>query len=177
MKDIFVELKKENLKRHIAVGVTAFIFAVSANALIFSTDTGLKLQASALEATGKSSTLSNEPDISLAQAQAGTDRIQIRVGKDAKNVTSLEFSLLSDPESIVFGEVASDSKAEIITSSTTPGVLFVKFLFPAPTDITAGQIASIGITKKQEAPVNISASRLMTKSGDFELSSAGVIVK
>ena len=53
MLDLFSEFKKAHLKQHLAIAGTAFAFALGVNYLLFTTDTGVKLQASAIEATGK----------------------------------------------------------------------------------------------------------------------------
>ncbi len=49
MKDLFTEFKKQNTKKHIAIAVCAFAFAIGVNAFLMGTNTGVKLQASAIE--------------------------------------------------------------------------------------------------------------------------------
>lgn len=51
MKDIFQEFKQATLRKHLAIGTTALVFALGVNVALFNTDVGVKLQASAIEAT------------------------------------------------------------------------------------------------------------------------------
>lgn len=180
MKDIFSEIKKANLRQHLAVGGVALALAIAVNTLVFSTDTGMKIQASALEAVGGQSSSSEQllADIVLLQTQSGTDRVQVEIQKPAKGVKLIEFSLLSDPSKLTFGEISA-SGAEVVTTSNIPGILFVRIEFPVPQDILPGSIASIGTIKKGEmsAPLNISSPRLVTTAGEYELSSASTIIK
>jgi hypothetical protein len=181
MKDIFSEIKKANLKQHIAVGGVALALAVAVNTFVFSTDTGLKIQASALEAVGGTSSTSSGQllaDVALLQAKTGTDRVQVQLQKPAKGVKLMEFSLLSDPDKLTFGEISA-SGAKVVTTSSVPGVIFIRLEYATPQDIAAGSIASVGAIKKGESsvPLNISSPRLVTIGGEYELSSASTIIK
>jgi ABC-type uncharacterized transport system permease subunit len=77
MPDLFAEFKKAHFKQHLAIAGTAFAFALGVNYLLFTTDTGVKLQASAIEATSKK-VAPVSADIEVIQSAAGTDRIQIQ---------------------------------------------------------------------------------------------------
>lgn len=118
----------------------------------------------------------------MAQGSAGTDRVQIRMGRAAQGVTGLELTLVADPEAVVFGEAAETEggvPVEIVPVSSMPGVLLLKLRYPKPVQLDANSIvASVALKKKTaEAPVNIASPRLITSSGNFELTSQGITVR
>ncbi len=181
MKDIFQEFKKATLRKHLAIGITAFAFALGINMFLFNTDTGVKMQASAVEAVGTKTVVS--ADMSVSQNMPGTDRANIRLDRSMQKVKEIELTLIANPDAIAFGEV---DKAEaivsrdIIVTSNIPGVSLVKVMFAQPTDIPAGStIATLAFKLKTEEStiINISAPRATTADGVYELTSKGGEVK
>lgn len=100
MKDIFQEFKKATIRKHLAVGVSAFAFALGVNAFLFNTDTGIKMQASAIEAVGSTSEI--VADMSISQSVAGTDRANIRMDRAMQKVKEIELTILANPDAIEF---------------------------------------------------------------------------
>lgn len=177
MKDIFQEFKKATLRKHLAIGVTAFAFALGINAFLFNTDTGIKMQASAIEAVGTKSEIT--ADMSVSQNVAGTDRANIRLDRAMQKVKEIELTILANPDAIEFGEVDKAGaivSREIAVTSNLPGVSLIKVLFAEPTDIPANSvIATLAFKLKLGSPavINISAPRVTTSEGVYELTSKG----
>lgn len=177
MKDIFQEFKKVTLRKHLAVGVSAFAFALGVNVFLFNTDAGVKMQASAIEAVGSKSEV--VADMSIFQSMPGTDRANIRMERAMQKVKEIELTILANPEALKFGAIdqaGAIASRDIAVTSNLPGVSLIKVLFSEPTDIPAGSIiASLGFTIQREGPavINISAPRVTTSEGVYELSSQG----
>jgi hypothetical protein len=185
MVDIFSEIKKASLKQHLAIAGTAFAFALGVNYLLFTTDTGVKLQASAIEATIKT-VAPITADIEVVQKVAGTDRLQIRSNRAITQAKSIEFTLLANPAVIALGEWQAASAdldglsnypAQVTRTSNMPGVALYSIVFDTPVNITAGtSVASIAITSTGSAStiINIATVRARTADGDYELLASGV---
>jgi hypothetical protein len=181
MKDIFQEFKQATLRKHLAIGATAFAFALGVNVFLFNTDIGVKMQASAIEAVGTKAPVT--ADMSISQSLPGTDRANIRLDRSMQKVKEIELTIIANPDAIAFGEVdkalAIPSQDTVVTSNI-PGVTLVKVLFAQPTDIPAGSIvATLAFKLKKEAPavINISAPRATTTDGVYELTSKGTQVQ
>lgn len=177
MKDIFQEFKKATIRKHLAVGVSAFAFALGVNVFLFNTNTGIKMQASAIEAVGSKSVAT--ADMSIFQSMPGTDRANIRMDRAMQKVKEIELTILANPEAIEFRAVdqaGAIASSDIAVTSNLPGVSLIKVLFSEPTDIAAGGIiASVAFTIKDGRPavINISAPRVTTSEGIYELTSKG----
>ncbi len=187
MKDLFAEFKKATLKQHLAIGTAAFAFALGVNYLLFATDTGVKLQASAIEATGTTKKQAG-PDFVVSMSP-GTDRLSVQVSRAVSGVKSLEFTLLGDPTALsiegaqMAGGASDDTplyKGEIVRSASVPGVALYRVIFASPTTIAAGStVVTIALTRKGAGatPVNVAGVRVMTTDGAYELSSQGAQIK
>lgn len=177
MKDIFQEFKKATLRKHLAIGFSAFAFALGVNAFLFSTDTGIKMQASAVEAVGKKTEVT--ADMSVVQSIAGTDRANIRLDRSMQKVKEIEVTAIANPEAITFGEVdkaGAIASQDIAVTSNVPGVTLIKVLFAEPTDIPAGSvIATVAFKRLVATPtvINLSSPRATTADGVYELTSQG----
>ena len=181
MIDLFAEFKKATLKQHISIGVTAFAFALGLNYLLFTTDVGVKLQASAIEAAGTTK-VNVGPDF-VVSTNPGTDRLTIKISKAVVGAKSLEFTLLANPTAVTLGTAqmaggASDDTpsyaGEAIRTVNVSGVAQYRVNFTSPTDIAAGaSVATIAFTRtgSGSTPVNVAGVRVFTNTGDFELSS------
>ena len=155
MKDLFAEFKKATLKQHLTIGVTAFAFALGVNYLLFATDTGVKLQASAIEASGTSKVVQG-PDF-VVSTSPGTDRLTIKISKAVVGAKSLEFTLLTNPVAVnlgtaqMAGGVSDDTPTyagEAIRTVNISGVAQYRVNFSTPTDITAGaSIVTVAVTR------------------------------
>ena len=181
MKDIFQEFKQATLRKHFAVGLTAFAFALGVNMFLFNTDTWVRMQASAIEAT-KWGVTTTAPDISVIQNATWTDRASIQIGRAIANVKEIELTLLGDPEKISFNDaiIGDGFTADVVTTSSTGGILLVKVLFPAPVNLVAGTVVStLGFSKKVgvNTEINIVSPRVTATDGVYELTSKGVEVK
>lgn len=181
MKDIFQEFKRASLKRHLTIGTAALAFAVGVNMFLFNTDVGVRMQASAIEAT-KGTPTQVAADISVIQNAAGTDRANIQLGKAIHAVKELEFTLFSDPSKILFGqiEVGTIPQADIVVTSSTGGIALVKLLFPAPVDLSPGTpVSVVNFTRSGNEPgvINIASVRAVTTEGTYELTSKGSEVR
>ncbi len=179
MKDIFKEFQQATLKTHLAIGGTALAFALGVNVLLFNTDTGARLQASAIEATSTVA-IPAASDISLVQGAPGTDRVQIQLNRAVQGLKSLELTLLADPSTLILWQAAETeggTPVEIVPISSMSGVVLLKLRYPNPVDLVAGtSVASIAFKKSVAgtSPINIAAPRMVTTGGEYELSSQGV---
>lgn len=182
MKDIFQEFKQATLRKHLAVGVSAFAFALGINVFLFNTDVGVKMQASAIEAVGNKSDVATA-DVSVFQGQPGTGRAHLRLERGIQKVKEIEMTVLANPDAIAFGTVDQGegvASKDIIVTSNVPGVSLVKVMFGEPTDIAAGSsIATLNFTNKSDASViiNLAAPRATTADGIYELTSKGAEVR
>lgn len=181
MKDIFQEFKQATLRKHLAVGISAFALALGINAFLFNTDAGVKMQASAIEAVGTKTAVT--ADMSIAQGLPGTDRANIRLDRDIRKVREIELTIIANPDAIAFGEIdkaLAIPSRDIVVMSNIPGVSLVKILFAQPTDIPAGSIVAtlaFQLKKGEPAIINISAPRATTADGVYELTSKGAEVR
>lgn len=177
MKDIFQEFKKATLRKHLAIGFSAFAFAVGVNVFLFNTDTGVKMQASAVEAVGKKTEI--VADMSITQSTPGTDRANIRLDRGMRKVKEIELTVIANPEALSLGEVdkaGAITSRDIAVTSNVPGVTLIKVLFAEPTDIPVGStIATLSFKRLSQTPtvINLSAPRATTTDGVYELTSQG----
>ena len=191
MLDLFAEFKKAHLKQHLAIAGTAFAFALGVNYLLFTTDTGVKLQASAIEATSKK-VAPIGADLEVIQSVAGTDRIQIQSSRTITQAKSVEFTLLANPAVVKLGEGQPASgymdettlyPAQVTRISNMPGVALYKIEFTTPVNVVAGtSIASIALTGSGSAGVggsaiNIATVRVKTTDGEYELLATGTTLR
>jgi hypothetical protein len=191
MLDLFAEFKKAHLKQHLAIAGTAFAFALGVNYLLFTTDTGVKLQASAIEATSQK-IVPIGADLEVVQSTAGTDRIKIQSSRAITQVKSVEFTLLANPNAVKFGEGQaaagemdgmSPYPAQVTRVSNMPGVALYRIEFTNPVNVVAGtNIASIalsgsGSTGIGGSAINIATARAKTLDGDYELLASGTTLR
>lgn len=182
MKDIFQEFKQATLRKHLAIGASAFALALGINVFLFNTDTGIKMQASAIEAVGSKQSVATA-DVSVSQSQPGTDRANLRLERAIQKVKEIEMTVIANPDAIAFGAVDKEggiASKDIVVTSNVPGVSLVKIMFGEPTDIAAGStLATLTFKTKSETPVviNLAAPRATTSEGVYELTSKGGEVK
>lgn len=178
MKDIFQDFKKANTQKHIAIALTAFAFALGVNALIFNTDTGLRLQASAIEYSGIQKKTTSA-DLVLTTAGADTNIVKLSLGRNATQVSLVEATVFFNPEALDLVNATNEENKniEVVASSSVNGTSLLIIRFKTPQDVVAGtSLASLTFAKKSDGatPVNLAGTRLVSDGVDFELTSQGV---
>ncbi|MFZ4461098.1 MAG: hypothetical protein ACOYN2_00695 [Patescibacteria group bacterium] len=178
MKDLFTEFRKQNLKKHVAIGLCAFAFAVGVNAFLMTTDAGVKLQASAIEyAGGKKEAAS--PDLVLVSSGNGTDMVKLRMMHAATNVSEIQATVLFDPVALKSLTIDNDvdKNIELTKVSNIDGVALVIVRFKTPANITANtDLFQMAFSRKSAAksPLNIASTTLVSEGTRYELSSKGM---
>lgn len=175
MKDHFESYRKAATKKNAAIVVSAFALAVSVNAALFGTETGVRLQTSAVEfADGKKSEIL--PDVSLVSAGTGTDLFKFRTEREMKDVREIRATMLWNPESFAIRDAFSlDTEAEIVKMANEPGVMLVNVRFRSPKTLPAGTdlfTAAYAKTGAGKAVVNLSETSFVSQDGTYELSNS-----
>lgn len=176
MKDFFTEFHKTNSKRHAAIAVFAFAFAVGVNAFLFSTPTGVRLQTSAIEYAGGAKTTVG-PDIVLSSAGTGTDVFKLKFAKSATNVQEIQASVLFDPKSVEIVSVnALSASAELAKVSNIEGIVFFTLRFAAPISLKADtELISLQLKKSEKGstPINLASTRMIADGSAYDLTNQG----
>lgn len=178
MKDIFKEFNRYTARKHLAIGVSAFAFAIGVNAFLMNTDTGVRLQTSAVEfAGGGNANAAKSADLTLVKGANGTDTVHLRLNKKAENVMEVDATLIMDPTSVEIANMAtSDTNAEIMKNSNIPGVTLLMIRFKTPRTIEAGaNVASLVLKKKKdtETPLNLASTRFIADGESYDLTNQG----
>ena len=178
MKDIFTEFRRQNTKKHLAIGLSAFVFAVGVNFFLIGTDAGKGLQASAIQyATSKKTVVS--PDLVLVNAGKGTDIMKLRLTHAASNVHELQATVLFDPSMLDLLTLDNDvdKNIEISKVSNIDGVALVIVRLKQPANIPANtDIVSFTFVHKKpgKTPINLASTTLVSDGTTYELSSQGI---
>lgn len=137
MTDLFIDYKKQNRSKKTFTIVTAsLVLAVSVNAFLFKTDSGVRLQTSVIN-SGSKPAVAQKADVEIINAGTGTDMLKLRANSEMKDVSAIDFSLAFDPETLEISNVFSENKdMEISTTSNVPGMSHVFILIKTPTNIS-----------------------------------------
>lgn len=176
MKDHFTAYRKDAFRKNIAIVASAFVLAISVNAVLFGTETGARLQTSAVEFAGTSGGSAASADISAISAGTGTDLLKLRLASEAKGVKEFRLTLLSDPTTVKIRDVFStDKDAEIVKISNDPGVLLLNVRYTKAKDIPAGtEFAMVAYSKtgSGKTVLNFIETSFVSDGATYELSNA-----
>lgn len=177
MKDFLAAYRKNAMKKNVAIVASAFVFAVSVNALLFGTDAGTRLQTSAIEyAGGKKAEVS--ADLVLVSAGTGSDLLKLRLDRGAKSVKELRATFVSDASALKIRDVfTTDKDAEITRISNVDGMDLVNVRFKAPRDLSAGtEIATVAYSKAgaSKTQIGLVETSFVSEGADYELSNSAI---
>ncbi len=179
MKDLFIEFRRYNARKHLAIGICAFAFALGVNAFLFKTDAGVRLQTSAVEFAWGTKNATQEPDLVLVKSNTGSDSVKLRLTKKIEKATEIQASLVTDPTNIILTNIESlSSSIEVSKLSNIPGVTLLIIRFSTPTTIEAGtDLIHLMLNKKrdEETPLNLASTRLIADSVSYDLTNKGVL--
>jgi hypothetical protein len=178
MKDHFAAYRKGTFKKNAAIAVSAFVLAVSVNAVLFGTETGLRLQTSAVE-FASSPKGAQAPDLSLVSAGTGTDLLKLRFAPGAKSVREFRATLLSNPSALKILDVSStdDKTAEIVKIANEPGVMLVNVRYPEAKDIAPNaDLVTVAYQKtgSGKTVVNLAETSFVSSGATYDLSNSPV---
>lgn len=176
-KDHFDAYRKSALQKNAAIVVSAFALAIGVNALVFGTDTGVRLQTSAVEyaAGGKTEA---EADLSIVSAGTGSDLLKLRLGRAATGVKEFRATLLSDADAVKIRDAFStDQDVEIVKIGNDPGYLLLNLRYAEPKDFAAGsELVTIAYAKtgSGKTVVNLAETAFVSEGVSYELSNASI---
>lgn len=178
-KDFFEAYRKSAAKKNVAIVASAFLLAVSVNAVIFGTDAGVRLQTSAVQyAVGTKSVEDSAADIAPVSAGTGTDLVKLRFGREAKAVKEIRATIVSDAQALSVKDVfTTDRDAEITKVSNVEGMTLVNVRYATPKDLPAGtEIATVAYSKSGSEPVvlNLVETAFVSGNETYELSSSAI---
>lgn len=178
MKDFFEAYRKSASKKNAAIVASALVFAVSVNALIFGTDTGVRLQTSAVEYAAGTKAADSKADLSLVSAGTGSDMVKLRLERDAKGVKEIRATLVSDSSALKIKDVFStDKTAEVTKIGNVDGMMLVNVRFASPQDVAAGtELATAAYVKtgSGKTQIGLVETSFVSESGEYELTSSAI---
>lgn len=178
MKDFFEAYRKSASKKNAAIVVSALVFAVSVNALIFGTDTGVRLQTSAVEYAAGTKAADAQADLALVSAGSGSDLAKLKFGRAAKGVKEIRASLVSDSSALKIKDVfTTDKDAEITKISNVDGMMLVNVRYQTPRDIAAGtELATVAYSKtgSGKTQIGLVETSFVSEGSEYELSSSAI---
>lgn len=178
MKDFFEAYRKGNAKKNAAIVASAFVFALSVNALIFGTDAGTRLQTSAIQYAAGTNASEASADLTLISAGSGSDLVKLKFERDAKNVKEIRATLVSDASALVVKNVfTTDKTAEITNISNIEGMSLVNVRFQSPRDIAAGtELATAAYVKTGtgKTQIGLIETSFVSEGKEYELTSSAI---
>ena len=177
MKDFVSLYEKSAFRKNIAIALSAFVLAIGANAFLFGTDAGMKIQTSAIQYTNPV-VKTDRSDVYFTTTGSGSDILKLKFAKAAESVKEIRATVVFDAKKLSVKDIfTTDKNAEIVKSSTVDGVLLLNIRYNSPAKIAAdSEIATIVAVKnaKDKAPVNLVGTQLVTTDGTFDLTNEAV---
>lgn len=178
MKDFLEAYQKSTHKKNIAIIASAFVFAVSVNALLFGTDAGTRIQTSAIEFAVGGKTIEARPDLSLVSSGSGSDMVKLVLGRSAKGVREVRATFVSDSDALKIKDVfTTEKEAEIVKISNVEGMMLVNVRFSSPRDLSAGTELATTVYSKassEKTQISLVETSFVSESGEYELTSSAI---